>query len=109
MHYRRERECGQHIREVSDKSHNGSEPRHKAGNQRHSADLHRAEDHILGRLDKPLSVLDIVALDGLVDGLHPERESADHRDDHEQIDRDREPRAVGKGLQDVALHAVGWE
>ena len=105
MHYRRERECGQHIREVSDKSHNGSEPRHKAGNQRHSADLHRAEDHILGRLDKPLSVLDIVALDGLVDGLHPEREASDDGDHHGEIEDDAERAGGGEGVEDVVLDA----
>ena len=111
MHYSREYKRSDNITEVSDDAENILKEGHEISDQRDENDLHNSENDINGVADEVLSLRagPPVALDHLVHRLHPERESADHRDDHEQIYRDREPRAVGKGLQDVALHAVGWE
>lgn len=49
-------------------------------------------------------MLDIIALDRLVDGLHPQREATDHGETHHQVEQpaQREPR--GKRCNDTLLN-----
>ena len=108
MHHCGEHKRSNHIAEVSDDAQNVLKEGHEIRHQRDAHDLHDSEHDIHRVRDEVLTLRARapVSLDHLVHRLHPQRESADHRDHHQQIHRDREPRAVRERLQDVALHAV---
>ena len=96
MHECGEDEGGDVISEVTDDGENIPEVRDEVGNNGNQDDFDDAEEDIdgVGDEDAALGAGAPVALDHLVDRLHPERESADDGDHHQQVHGDRDPRVV---------------
>lgn len=110
MHECGEDEGGDVISEVTDDGENIPEVRDEVGNNGNQDDFDDAEEDIdgVGDEDAALGAGAPVALDHLVDRLHPERESADDGDHHQQVHGDRDPRAVRQRVHDVVLHLLRY-
>lgn len=110
MHEGGEDESSDIISEVSNNRENVSEVRHEVGDDGDEDDLDDAEEDVdgVGDEDAALGAGAPVALDHLVHRLHPQREPADHRDHHQQVHRDRDPRAVRQRVHDVVLHLLRY-
>lgn len=110
MHECGEDEGGDVISEVTDDGENIPEVRDEVGNNGNQDDFDDAEEDIdgVGDEDAALGAGAPVALDHLVDRLHPERESADDGDHHQQVHGDRDPCAVRQRVHDVVLHLLRY-
>lgn len=108
MHPSGEDEGGDVIREVSDHRQDIAKVRYEVS---HDGDDHNLEDspeNVDRAGDEHLTLGDLtpVSLDHFVDGLHPERESTNDGDDHEQIDGISNPSAIRKRLDDIIHNLV---
>lgn len=108
VHPRGEDEGGDVVREVAHHAEDVAELRDEPGHQRDQHNLHNTEDDVRRVGDEVLALRRgaPVALDHLVHGLHPERETTDDGDHHQNVDRHRDPGEVGQRLQNIALHTM---
>ena len=108
MHPSGEDEGGDVICEVSDHRQDITKVRDEVSHDGNNHNLEDSPENVDGAGDEHLTLgnLTPVSLNHFVDGLHPERESTNDGDDHEQINGVSNPSAIRKRLNNIIHNLV---